>query len=316
MILDSYSTRNPAALIRMMATAVPWQYLYHRTSGGGNLKKGPAHWAILSSSVESFDPVTFAPQEMNILQDAVGSTWADPFCRSHGDNNYLFIEEWPPDTPNAHLSMMELDSSGLPTGPTQPIIRSANHYSYPCIFEYDNTLWMLPENSTSNRLQLYRCNEFPFHWVADKVLMQGVQYADPTVFQHDGHWWMFITLRTGYFGLNTNLFLFHTDNPIEGEWRPHPMNPVVSGLHHARPAGRPFYANGRFFRPSQNSLKCYGHGLRINEIVTLNTHQYRESFVREILPWADNILGVHHMDVCGKMVMMDVRLRSSETTRV
>ena len=302
---------SPAGFLKMLASPLPWQHLYRRTLGRKHRFTGPAHWGILSTTVETFDPLSFDPQKMNLIPAPGGSTWADPFCRSRGDKSYLFMEDWPARSPCAHLSVVDLDSSGLPTSAPCPIIRSDTHYSYPCLFEYDGQLWMMPENSMSNRLQLYRCTEFPSRWIADRIVMQGVRYADPTVFEHDGSWWMFITFGTGYYGVNTNLFLFHSDNPVSGKWTSHPMNPVVSGFHRSRPAGRPFVSNGRLFRPSQNCLKCYGHGLRINEIHTLNTRKYKETTVREILPWADNILGIHHLDICGNVVVMDIHLKGT-----
>lgn len=311
MIPNSHSTRNLSAFLRFSASPVPWQHLYRRTFGRKHLTSGPAHWAILSSTTKSFDPLDFDPREMKPIPSPGGATWADPFCWRHEESRWLFMEDWPEGNPSAHLSVMELDPNGQPAGPPTPIICSETHYSYPCIFEYDGQLWMMPENSMSNGLQLYRCTEFPVQWIPDRVVMQGVRYADPTVFPHDGRWWMFITLGTGYFGVNTNLFLFHAENPISGKWTPHTMNPVVSGFHHSRPAGRPFMSNGRLFRPSQNCLKRYGHGLRISEITALDTRQYKETTVREILPWTDNILGIHHLDICGNLVMMDVHLKGT-----
>lgn len=308
--MTTHHNRTAAAFFRMLASPVPWQHAYRRTIGRKHQMTGPARWGILSAAIDGFDPLSFDPSQLNLLPAPGGTTWADPFCRSIGGRNHLFMEEWPPESHGAHISIVELDAAGIPAGTACPILKSDTHHSYPCIFEFENQWWMMPENSNSGRLQLYRCEAFPTVWVPDRIVMQGVRYADPTVFQHDGRWWMFITLATGFHGVNTDLFLFHSDNPVSGEWRPHPMNPVVSGFHQSRPAGLPFVSNGRLYRPSQNCLKRYGHGLRIQEITRLDTMHYKEQFAREILPWTDHMLGVHHLDVCGNLVVMDVHLKS------
>ena len=298
--------RNPGSLLSSLVTPAPWQHLYRKTVGRRHLACGPAQWSILSATTESFDPITFNPQEMTRLTAPSGGTWADPFLWSVGDARYVFVEEWFAGASCAHLSAVRLDSDGLPIGLPNPIISSATHYSYPFIFEHEGQLWMLPENSASGRLQLYRCLDFPYRWVPDRVLMEGTMYADPTLLEFNGVWWMFITLKTGFYGLNSNLFLFHAADPISDRWKPHPLNPIVSGFHHSRPAGRVFVSKGRLYRPAQDCFKRYGNGLRINEITRLDHEHYQETCVRKIHPWKDDIVGVHHLEISGNLVMMDI----------
>jgi hypothetical protein len=102
--------------------------------------------------------------------------------------------------------------------------------------------------------------------------------------------------------------LFHAENPISSKWTPHPLNPIVSGFHHSRPAGRPFVANGRLFRPAQSCLKRYGHYLMFHEIIHMDVHRYAERCARKIKPWAEHILGIHHFDIRGNMVVMDMQI--------
>jgi len=309
-LTSGHQERNLNRFFRFLATPVPWQYLYRRIFHNHPSIYPRESWAITTATTENFDPFTFRPEEMTQIPSSPGVTRADPFLWSRDGTHYLFMEDWPAGDPCAHISAMELDDHGKQRGSPVPIISSKTHFSYPYVFEYDGQLWMLPEYSSSNRLQLFRCVEFPHHWVADRILMEGTSYADPTVFEHDGVWWMFISLKTGFCGLTSNLFLFHADNPISSEWIPHPMNPVVSGFHQSRPAGRPFVANGRLFRPAQNCLKRYGHFVVFNEITRLDVHRYAERSVRKIMPWAEHILAVHHFDICGNRAAMDIQLRN------
>lgn len=41
------------------------------------------------------------------------------------------------------------------------------HLSYPNVFEYDGSIYMLPETFESNQLRLYKCVSFPYKWELD-----------------------------------------------------------------------------------------------------------------------------------------------------
>lgn len=314
MIPGKYQKRSLSALLQFLGTLVPWQHLYRQTFGKKHLTYPASHRSILSAVVEDFDPLTFSPSEMTMVSASDESTWADPFVWTSGGKTCLFEEEMPAGEASGHISVVELDPKGLPKGSPVPILKNNFHHSYPFIFQHDGQLWMLPESSSTNRLQLYRCVEFPYEWVPDKILMEGIRYADPTLFEHEGRWWLFITLGVGFYGVNTNLFLFSSDSPLSSDWRPHPMNPVVSGFHHSRPAGRLFRSKGRLFRPSQDCFIRYGNGLRINEVVHLDLEHYEERCVRTIKPWSSEILGLHHLEISDNLIMMDIHTLSKTAT--
>lgn len=305
-LVAKHKRRDLRALFSLLLTPVPWQYVYKRTIGKVPQSVHSTRWSILRSRLDTFDPLTFQPETMIPVRSDDLSTRADPFHCTYQDKSCLFLEEWPGNTPSGHLSVMELDADGTPVEPPVRVIGNRTHFSYPFTFEYGGTLWMIPENSSSGVLQIYRCQEFPLQWVPDKVLMEGVRYADPTLFEHDGRWWLFMTLATGFHGVNTALYLFSADNPLSDEWTSHPMNPIVTGFHHSRPAGRIFILNGKHYRPSQNCLKRYGHGLRINEILHLDGERYEERCVRKFFPWKQEVHGIHHLEINGTMVFMDI----------
>ncbi|MES2474549.1 MAG: hypothetical protein V4640_02130 [Verrucomicrobiota bacterium] len=314
MDLRNYQRKDLMGFLRILATAVPWQHLYRQTLGKKHLTHPAANRSILSGKFPQFDPLTFSPSKMTIVSSPDQATWADPFIWAEEGKVCLFKEELPAGETCGYLSVVELDSSGLPKELPIPILKNNSHHSYPFIFKYADDLWMIPENSMANQLRLYRCIDFPHKWVPDKILMEGVRYADPTLFEHQGRWWLFMTLAVGFYGVNTNLFLFSSDSPLSDEWVPHPMNPIVSGFHQSRPAGRLFYSKGRLYRPSQDCFKRYGHALRINEITRLDAEHYEEKFIRKIEPWEDDILGVHHIEINGDLIMMDIHRISESTT--
>jgi len=232
--------------------------------------------------------------------------WADPFLWKKGDDWFVFCEEWIFGKPHGHIAVLPLSREGRLASPSRPVLMKDHHLSYPFLFEHEGSLHMLPEGGGGRVIEVYECEEFPGRWRPKATLMRNLQYADTTLFQHQAKWWLFVTIRRGVFGLSRDLFLFWADTPLADKWKAHPRNPVVRGLTSARPAGRVFELGGRLFRPSQNCLLRYGHSLRINEILRLDTQHYEERLATEVTPeWEEGIRGNHHIDWCDGMVAMD-----------
>ena len=87
--------------------------------------------------------------------------WADPFAWSQDGRHYIFCEEYPFDTRRGRISVLALDTDLSPQGPAVPVIDEPRHLSYPFLFEHRGTLYMVPESARSQRVDLYRCTEFP-----------------------------------------------------------------------------------------------------------------------------------------------------------
>lgn len=305
------NTYNLGSGIQFAFSPIPWQHIYRRFLHRISPRIQDSHWALLGSVLDKIDPLQFDPRSLQLVPAPDSTTYADPFIWNHNGNNHVFIEEWRPGEPHAHLSTFQLNGIGAPIGTPQPIIQGPHHLSYPNIYEYDDCLWMLPEQSASGKLQPYRCESFPHQWTLQPPWLEGVRYADPTLLQHNDKWWLFITLGKGLHRINSDLFLYHTDNPLTENWTSHPQNPVARGFHLSRPAGKPFMHNGKLYRPAQNCLRRYGHGLKIMEIQRIDTKNYQERTVREIKPWHEDILGIHHLSIDNDVLMVDLHLKGT-----
>ena len=132
---------------------------------------------------------------------------------------------------------------------------------------------------------------------------------DTTLFAHDGRWWMFTNI-SHHPGVSPHaeLFIFYADNPLSDQWQAHPMNPVISDVRRARGAGRIFRAGEKIYRPSQACAPEYGYGIRLNEILTLTTQEYRERECKFIEPnWTKGLTGVHTLATDGVLTVFDAR---------
>jgi hypothetical protein len=175
--------------------------------------------------------------------------WADPCAVKEGDRYYVFLEEYLNQTGKGHISLIELDRKGVVNGPTKVLERDY-HLSYPFVFEWNDSYYMVPETAANRTVELYRSTNFPFEWKLEKVLMTGVRAKDATLAEIDGKWWMFVSIAENSFP--DELSLFWAESPL-GPWTPHPRNPVKSDVRGSRPAGGLFEWNGDLYRPAQDS---------------------------------------------------------------
>jgi hypothetical protein len=84
------------------------------------------------------------------------------------------------------------------------------------------------------------------------------------------------------------------------------MNPVVSDVKSARPAGCFFFRNDIVYRPSQNDSKWYGYGMKINQIVALTESEYKEICVCDIEPlWDDQVFACHTFNFVEGLTVID-----------
>ncbi len=232
--------------------------------------------------------------------------WADPFVVYENHKYHVFIEEVTAQINRGHISCFTLDEAGNVSVP-KVIIQKPYHMSYPFVFSHNNHYYMIPETSENRTIELYKCIEFPDKWELETTLIENIDAADATLFQRDGKWWLFASVSENEgTPSNDELFLFYSEDLFSGNWRPHLKNPIVSDVKSARPAGRIFTYNGSVYRPSQNSSKRYGYGIKINQIVTLSETDYKEECVDDIEPfWDEEIVAVHTLNFVNELTIID-----------
>ena len=232
--------------------------------------------------------------------------WADPFVVYQQNRYYIFLEELVFRRKRAHIAVMEMDEEGRCTAPVK-ILQRDYHLSYPFVFAVDGTFYMVPETASNRTIEVYRCEEFPRRWTFHKRLLEGKKAADATLHQHEGRWWLWANMADGP-GTSTRdeVFLFYADHPLAEAWTPHPLNPVVSDVRQARPAGRLFERDGQLIRPSQDGSVRYGYRLHFNRVTHLSPTQYREEPVHTINPdWTPGLVGVHTYNHAHRLTFID-----------
>jgi hypothetical protein len=241
-----------------------------------------------------------------------GRFWADPHVLWRNGRYYVFFEDYCIADKRGRISVLTIDENGE-CGESSPALTLPYHVSYPCVFEWNGGVYMVPETSANRTLELYLCTEFPNRWELHGTLMSDIVAVDPTVCVQDGRSWLFANVRENE-GASTwdELFLFSAADPLSSQWEPHPRNPVISDVRRARPAGKLFRQGGRLYRPSQDCSAGYGYAVRINEVTTLTSTDYREVERTTIRPsWNDRVTGIHTWSQEGRLVVVDARIRRS-----
>ena len=140
-------------------------------------------------------------------------------------------------------------------------------------------------------------------------MLRDVDAVDATVAEIDGRWWLFTAICIPGASEATALHLYHGPSPL-GPWTPHRRNPVRVDVRGARPAGRLFRQDGRWYRPGQDGAPRYGSATIVHRIVELTPERYHETAVSRIAPtWRSGLRGTHTLNAAGGLTVVDA-LRS------
>lgn len=232
--------------------------------------------------------------------------WADPFVIFKDDLYYIFFEELLYNNNKGHISYFTIDNAGNVTAPVK-VLEKEYHLSYPFVFENNGEYYMIPETEANQTIELYKSTDFPFKWEFQNTLMENVFAVDTTIHFFDDKFWMFCNIKENEGASNLDeLFIFYADDIRSKNWKPHAMNPVVSNVKRARPAGKIFEYHGQLYRPSQNSSKHYGRGMHIGKIITLNELEYVEETMQNIYPnWDKRLISTHTLNFEKRLTVVD-----------
>lgn len=236
--------------------------------------------------------------------------YADPFLIKRDARNFIFFEHYSYRDRKAVISYVELAPDGA-ASPPQLALQTEHHLSYPFVFEHDGQVYMLPESREVRRIELWRARTFPHDWQLARVLLDGVNAGDPTWFAFEGRYWLFANLAVEGAASSDELHCFFSSKPF-GPWQPHALNPVISDVRLARPAGRIYQRDGRLVRPAQDCALVYGHRVVLREIDVLSPTEYREHSIGSIEPeWMPGNVGTHTYDFNEDFEVVDGRVRVS-----
>ena len=284
-----WSGRYAGVKWRERSAREQWCLAYHLDAAAGGSAGGSPHGVIA-------DYTTLAPPPDRL--------WADPFPVGAGSDHLVFFEEQRFDSPRAHIAVADIDAAGR-VFPGRPVLERPYHLSYPFVFSYQGTHFMIPETADNRTIELYRASRFPDEWTLERVMLRDIFAVDATLWQEGARWWLFAGVGIPGAEVWDDLCIFTSDSPL-GEWQPHPRNPVKSDVRCSRPAGNLFVQDGALYRPAQICVPRYGYGIALQRVDRLDQTGYAESEVTRLLPDPRRgMIGVHTMNRTGRLSVID-----------
>lgn len=290
-------------ILAATSALVIWRHLQRQRKKEARRKR--ERWSI--GIFEGHNPVTLVPPQEIInpvlkpedVTDVEARFIADPFLIKHNTEYWLFFEVMNSRTNKGEIGCAR--SRDIKTWNYHGIaLRERFHLSYPCVFEFEGGIYMIPESAKSNAVRLYKATAFPGEWRYETSLIRGNRHStpllDPSIFRHEGNWYLFTHARK-----TRSLHLF-TSPSLTGKWKEHPKSPVLKGCSHfARPGGRVVYDAPYLYRFAQDGVPRYGSkawGFMITELTPATYHEEQlpgEPVVKAgNEPW--NNAGMHTVD--------------------
>ncbi len=242
-----------------------------------------------------------APPAIRWLRLPRNRFWADPFPVAVGNDLAVLCEGYDYPVERGYLAIAPLDAR-REVGVPRPLLRTDHHLSYPYVVAEGAQRYVIPEQHQARRVVLYALENGRLEERA--VLLDGIAGVDPTLFRHDGRWWLFLTDHDR--DDNGELLLFHAPE-LTGPWSAHPLNPVVRDVRCARPAGTPFVVDGTLYRPGQDSSRTYGGRVALARVDALTPRIYHETVVAHLEPPAagPGRHGLHTLAMGEGIVLVD-----------
>lgn len=230
---------------------------------------------------------------------------ADPFLYSKDGKDYCFLEEIDEKTGRGSIAIYQIFKDYAQRLGT--VLKEEYNISYPYVFEYNGSLFMLPETNEIDEIRLYECIDFPLKWQCKQVLMRHVSAVDSILIPTKEGWWLLTNQNHSDLTDHcSELTIYFAKTPLTDEWTPHPKNPIYIDAFRSRNAGF-FKINDVMYRVSQSQgIYVYGESAFINQITELNHHNFKEKRLTHLTPnFKRHMLGIHHFHTNGRITVFD-----------
>ena len=134
-----------------------------------------AYRVISDEEIKNGSPVfeTGEVREYKVINVPKGYWIADPFVMTKNGVTVAFFELT---DQKKHKSMLGAKQI-LPTeGEVKIIYEFEGHTSYPCLFEDNGNIYMIPETGANRTVELFCCKEWPYKWEKKCDLLKDIFY--------------------------------------------------------------------------------------------------------------------------------------------
>ncbi len=257
------------------------------------------YWKVLVKESNSLN-LNFNLKSLEI-NNSIRYWYADPFLFTYKSNYYLFVEVFDKFSNKGHIGYFNLTKK---SNKHKSIIIDKNHLSYPFIFKYKKSIYLIPESSESHSITLYKSYNFPNKWKKVKSILNNISAVDTNILFYKKNIYL-ITSILGKDNLSSERVYL-----LNEEFR------IIKLLKYSRRfsyfsrnAGMFFKHKSRLIRPTQLSSKnSYGKGIRLSFIDKfLQFKSLININYSSIVYKNSNHVGFHTISKLGKFLAVDIK---------
>jgi len=190
--------------------------------------------------------------------------FADPYLLEVNDKEIIvLVEEFCYKLRKGRIVRLVIRRSDYVLQDMKIVLELPTHLSFPVIYEKNGDVYVMPENSKSGNITIYKYN--PQTIRLEKLHEVGnVPLTDATIVRmNSGEEYIFSTQLPAPNGNELQIYRFDGDKLLMDE---KPVANVAFPSNVARNAGDAFYIGEQMYRPAQDCNKCYGNGLDIQKV--------------------------------------------------
>ena len=263
-------------------------------------------------------------KNFRLVSNSIRYWRADPFLYEMGEKTYLFAELFDRFQDKGVLAVAKVGKNGR-VGSFKVCLDLPFHLSYPCLYENDGSIYMIPEGRQSGEIAIYRCVEFPLKWEKDSIL-SSVTGVDTTPVPKEicGNIDSYITTINTEQDHNNNLYLINDSSHVRLKY-----NDTC-----VRCGGDFIRDDDRWLRVVQDDTDYYGCRLVFNEVDSITSNGIVEKEVLAVLPPGKECgineitvslidakaegkyIGIHTYNCSSKYEVIDLVRHNSRTWKV
>lgn len=241
------------------------------------------------------------PIKVNWMKHNYKDRWfADPFILDITDNEIIvLVEEWYDPIQKGRISKLTIDKQNFELKDLKVMIEADFHLSFPAIDRRPDGIYIHPESSATNNLELYKYD--PKTDSFNKVgTLSDLPLTDSVCNNYFGQDLMFSTKLPDANGKELGIYYWDAEKKLYALKEYYHFNENIS-----RMAGNFFEYQGSIYRPAQVCIKSYGDAVSIQIVKNLNGGLNFREIRRIYSPHPDLDLGFHTFNIFKDMIVVD-----------
>lgn len=255
-----------------------------------------------------------------VLKPNYKDWYADPIPFRWNGVQYVFVECFHKFQNRGGIGVCRLEESGVLSRPRM-VIEESFHLSFPYIFSYAGSVYMIPESSASGQIRIYQMGEDIYHWMLYGAFDDVGEIVDSVTYQDDdGRLYLLGSRVAEDDKLKTRLVLYeirHLEQPSAMElqflWA------QSEDSYFVRNGGSLLKKQGRLLRIAQQSTsRSYGRNVVVSEVDSLDETGLREHFIEKktlhsegvkLTPFLYRQHGIHTYGETGDFQVIDLHVQ-------